>query len=339
MEAHHDSLPETLEPYQHQHLIAHNEILEDLWNAYRAGQLPHGMLFAGRQGIGKATTAFALARLILSYPDSTQAPALQDAPIDPKQQSLIASGAHTSLKHLTRMVKDDGKGFKTGIAVDDIRKIGHFLSMSADGGLARIVIIDPADDMNVNAANALLKSLEEPPKNTVMILIAHRLGRLLPTIRSRCRVVRFAELSDTDLVQLLIERGYTRDDAAALAKLAEGSLREAIIHDQFGGMDIAQALNAILDDQAFTYDSADKLAAAVSARGADVQFDIFNQLIEQRIVSAAHHQAMQGQRYKAVAMAQLQSDFQERRSKAMGLNLDKHLYATNALRMVHAALR
>lgn len=339
MDAHHDSLPETLEPYQHNHLLAHRHVLEDLWNAYREGQMPHGMLFAGRQGIGKATTAFALARLILSYPNTKEAPPLAEAHIEPKQESLIATGAHTSLKHLTRMQKDDGKGFKTGIAVDDIRKVGHFLSMSADGGLARIVIIDPADDMNVNAANALLKSLEEPPKNTVMILIAHRLGRLLPTIRSRCRVVRFAELGEADLVQLLVERGYTRDDATALSKLAEGSVREAIIHDQYGGMDIAQALNGILDGRDFTYDSADKLAAAVSAKGADVQFDIFNQLIEQRIVMAAQMEAMNGSKRQAYAMAQLQSDFQSRKSKALGLNLDRHLYATNALRMVHTALK
>lgn len=338
MDTHHDSLPETPEPYQHENLVGQNAVLEDLWQAYRAGNLPHGMLFAGPRGIGKATTAFALARLIYSYPNAAEAPALADAQLNHVQSSLIASGAHASLKHLTRAAKDDGKGFKTGIAVDDIRKVGHFLSMSADGGLARIVIVDPADDMNANAANALLKNLEEPPKNTFMILITHQLGRLLPTIRSRCRVVRFKPLIDKDVVTLLTARGYSHDDASALCSLADGSVREAIIHDQYGGMDIANSVDQILSGKAFPFDVANQLATAVSANGADIQFGIFNQLMDSRIMQAAQMMARQGNSASANAMAALQGDLQARRSKALGLNLDRSLYVSNTLRMVHSAL-
>lgn len=338
MDTHHDSLPETPEPYQHDVLVGHNAVLADLWNAYRAGNLPHGMLFAGPCGIGKATTAFALARLIYSYPNAKEAPELAQATINTIQSSLIASGGHSSLKHLTRAVNDEGKGFKTGIGVDGIRKVGHFLSMSADGGLARIVIVDPADDMNANAANALLKNLEEPPKNTFMVLITHQLGRLLPTIRSRCRVVRFKPLADKDVIALLMARGYQHDDASALCALADGSVREAIIHDQYGGMDIANNVDQILSGTSFAFDTANQLAAAISANGADIQFGIFNQLIDSRVMQAAQIFARQGNRQSANTMAALQGDLQARRNKALGLNLDRSLYVSNTLRLVHGAL-
>ncbi len=105
--------------------------------------------------------------------------------------------------HLTRPANEKTKGFKTVVTVDEIRRVNRFLSMTSHDGGYRVVIVDPADDMNVNAANALLKNLEEPPSRTVFILISHSPGGLLPTIRSRCQMVRLSPLGNDDLIAAL----------------------------------------------------------------------------------------------------------------------------------------
>jgi len=115
----------------------------------------------------------------------------------------IATGAHPSVLHLTRPLNDKTKSFKTVVTVDEIRKVNRFLSMTSHDGSYRIVIVDPADDMNINAANALLKNLEEPPARTLFILIVHAPGSLLPTIRSRCQMVRLAPLAEDELMAVL----------------------------------------------------------------------------------------------------------------------------------------
>ena len=127
----------------------------------------------------------------------------------------VASGAHPSLLHLTRPFDEKNKKFKTALTVDEIRRVGRFLSLTAHDGGYRIVIVDPADDMNTNAANALLKNLEEPPSRTLFVLVAHSLGRLLPTIRSRCQIVRLQPLGDADLLAALAAIGKAPEPGPA----------------------------------------------------------------------------------------------------------------------------
>ena len=157
----------------------------------------------------------------------------------------IAIGAHPSVLHLTRPANEKTKGFKTVVTVDEIRRVNRFLSMTSHDGGYRVVIVDPADDMNINAANALLKNLEEPPSRTVFILISHSPGGLLPTIRSRCQTVRFSPLGNDDLVAALstFDVQPPADEAArqALAERAGGSVRMAILLTQYGGLEIAEA--------------------------------------------------------------------------------------------------
>jgi DNA polymerase-3 subunit delta' len=188
----HDTLDGIPEPSENPFLFGHAEAKSMLAGSLRAGKLPHALIFAGPQGIGKATLAFHLANLLLQNLDPAS---VQDiGSPDPTSAIFrqVASGAHPSVLHLTRPVNERTKGFKTVVTVDEIRKVNRFLSMTAYDGGWRVVIVDPADDMNTNAANALLKNLEEPPAKTVFVLIVHSIGSMLPTIRSRSQTIRLA---------------------------------------------------------------------------------------------------------------------------------------------------
>jgi DNA polymerase-3 subunit delta' len=241
-----------------------------LAGSLRAGKLPHALIFAGPQGIGKATLAFHLANLLLQNLDPAS---VQDiGSPDPTSAIFrqVASGAHPSVLHLTRPVNERTKGFKTVVTVDEIRKVNRFLSMTAYDGGWRVVIVDPADDMNTNAANALLKNLEEPPAKTVFVLIVHSIGSMLPTIRSRSQTIRLAPLANEDLRQALA----SFDDAAvadgpdldALVRRAGGSVRNAILLTQYGGLEIAEAVDELVGTPALDIAKAHKLADAVSGR-------------------------------------------------------------------------
>src|SRR5690606_28014279 len=139
---------------------------------------------------------FHLAQHLLANPVAEAAPALF-SPRNPASPLFrqIAQGSHPGVLHLTRPMNDKTKAFKSVVTVDEVRKVNRFLSMTSHDGGYRVVIVDPADDMNVNAANALLKTLEEPPPRTLFVLISHSLGSLLPTIRSRCQIIKLKPLA------------------------------------------------------------------------------------------------------------------------------------------------
>ncbi|MET0259003.1 MAG: AAA family ATPase, partial [Methylobacterium sp.] len=166
----------------------------ELDGAFRSGRMHHAWLLQGPRGIGKASTAFAFARRVLGAQPlaETGDSAFEEA--DPTVRQ-IAQGSHPNLLHLDRPPVDRGEGFRTQITVDEIRRLNQFFRATAGGGW-RVAIVDPADDLNRSAANALLKTLEEPPERSIFLIVNHMPGRLLPTIRSRCRVLRFAPLAD-----------------------------------------------------------------------------------------------------------------------------------------------
>ena len=198
--------------------------------------------------------------------------------------------------HLTRPLNEKTKSFKTALTVDEIRRVGRFLSLTAHDGGYRVVIVDPADDMNVNAANALLKNLEEPPSRTLFVLIAHSLGRLLPTIRSRCQIVRFQPLADDDLLAALAAAGKEPDAAAASAMLAraEGSPRNAIMLADYGGVEIGEALDKLVATADPAAADTHRLADAVAGRDQAIQFGIFNSHALDILARAASEAAGRG---------------------------------------------
>ena len=337
-----DTIPEIPEPAENPLLVGHDDAVAQVANAYRAGKLHHALLVTGPTGIGKATFAFHLAHHLLANPVAPLAPETFAAP-DPASSlhRQIAQGAHPSVLHLTRPANDRTKGFKTVVTVDEIRKVSRFLSMTSHDGGYRVVIVDPADDMNRSAANALLKNLEEPPARTLFILIAHSLGSLLPTIRSRCQLVRLKPLEPVDLIAVLarLHAGLPVDAAqrAALAARAGGSVRDALLLTEFGGLDIAEAIEKVATGRNFDAGEAWRVAEAVSGRDSAVQFGIFNQTVLDSIAALAQAAAGSGDIETAARLSEAWRDADQAIADADTYNLDKKQHVMGLLRRLHQA--
>lgn len=267
--------------------------------AYTTGRLHHGWLMTGPRGTGKATMAYRIARFLLSQPmesgdslfGAPEIPtSLETDPEHPVARRM-AAGAEPSLFVLRRggagsTESDQQKNFEAGkfakdIRVDDVRKLNGFFNLSASEGGRRVVIVDAADEMNVQAANALLKRLEEPPANATLLLISHQPSRLLPTIRSRCRELRFAPLSEDDMAAALAQAlPDTQLDQAALAALTSGSVGEAIRLTNLSGPAIYAELVALFASMPrMDRSRAVALANAAAQRGAEDKLDILIDLI------------------------------------------------------------
>jgi len=325
-------------------LFGHREAETALLAAYRSGRIPHAWLIGGPQGIGKATLAFHMAHHLLRYPDFKTAPDTLAVP-DPTSSLFrqIATGAHPSVLHLTRPANDKTKSFKTVLTVDEIRKVSRFLSMTSHDGSYRIVIVDPADDMNTNAANALLKNLEEPPARTLFILVVHAPGSLLPTIRSRCQMVRLAPLAADELMAVLenVEPPPPDDPAAraALAERAGGSARNAILLTQYGGLEIAGALDTLVAARKPDIVGAHRLAEAVAGRDQAIQFDIFNRRALDLLSSAASEAALAGDLARAKTLSEAWHEALNTISEAETYNLDKKQHALTMIDRLNSVMR
>lgn len=209
-------------------------------DAFNSDRMHHAWLITGPQGIGKATLAWQIARFLLAQPtDSGGSSGMFDEP-PPPAQSLeiapdhpvarrVASLAEPRLFLCRRPWDEKGKKLRQNITVEETRKLKGFFTLSAADGGYRVAIVDAADEMNVAAANALLKILEEPPEKTVLILISHQPSRLLPTIRSRCRKLACNVLGAEDMALALSNAGFSAgDQGQALSVLSNGSVGEAI---------------------------------------------------------------------------------------------------------------
>ncbi|HQY44746.1 MAG TPA: DNA polymerase III subunit delta' [Paracoccaceae bacterium] len=214
-------------------------------DAYATGRLHHGWLLTGPRGVGKATLAWRIARFLLATPPAEGGGLFGDPPPPPDTLAIgsdhpvarrMMAGAEPGLFVLRRGPNDKGDRLSADIRVDEVRKLKGFLHLSAADGGRRVVIVDAADELNVAAANALLKLLEEPPAGATLLLISHQPSGLLPTIRSRCRELRLSPLSPDDLAQALNQAGAGADDSAALAVLATGSAGEAIRLSNLDGL-------------------------------------------------------------------------------------------------------
>jgi DNA polymerase III subunit delta' len=216
-------------------LFGHAEAERALLDEYRSGRIAHAWLIGGPAGIGKATLAYRMARFVLAHPDPA-APSVQKAtslavPPDSPAARRIASRGHPDLLVLERTLDDAGKR-RTTITVDQVRRtIGFFGSTAGEGGW-RICIVDSADELShPQASNALLKVLEEPPPRSLFLVMSHAPGRLLPTIRSRCRRLALRPLGEADMVAAAAGALGGEADAATLrqaAPAADGSVARAI---------------------------------------------------------------------------------------------------------------
>lgn len=205
-----------------------------------SGRTPHALIFAGPKGIGKATMAFRFARAL--FKNNTQN---LDVAVDDPVFRRVAAGGHGDLLTVERAMDVERGKQKESLDVETIRKIPAFLRMTAGEGGLRVAIVDDADTMTRAAQNALLKILEEPPGQALLILIAHNPGLFLPTIRSRAQMVRFGPLPDDVMKKLLAKAGLDRGAQGVLLQ-AGGSIGRALDIMQGGGVEVMERAVGLL---------------------------------------------------------------------------------------------
>jgi len=232
-------------------LVGHEGAERELRRLDEAGRLPHAILLSGPRGIGKATLAFRLARFLLAksaenLPEMFGETSGRGLAIDPESSVFrrVASGGHADLLTVERAYDPRRRRLRSEIIVEDTREIAGFFRLTAAEEGWRIVIVDGAEEMNRNAANALLKILEEPPRRALLLLVSHSPGRLPPTIRSRCRLLSMNPLIQPEVRRLLAQYRpeLTQPEAEALAELSEGSIGRAIDLADAGGLTLYRSL-------------------------------------------------------------------------------------------------
>jgi DNA polymerase-3 subunit delta' len=221
-------------PRETSDLFGHREAEAALLNAYRSGRIPHAWLIGGAQGIGKATLAYRMARFVLAnrHPLAASVQRAQDLAVDPSDPVArqVAAAAHGGLLVLERGLNDRGV-MRTVITVDETRETISFFGSTAAVAGWRVCIVDTVDELNPNAANALLKILEEPPQQSLFLLATHAPSRVLPTILSRCRKLLLRPLAETDVIRAAAAATDIAADDPALAgaaQAAEGSVARAL---------------------------------------------------------------------------------------------------------------
>jgi DNA polymerase-3 subunit delta' len=295
-------------PRDNPELWGHEPAEITLWQAFRSGRLHHAWLITGPRGIGKATLAFRFARFLLAngkyedkerawlLPDENPAPTLAVAPEHPVFKR-IASGGHADLITVARQVNEKTGRLRTEIVVEDVRNIVNLLAHTPAEDGWRVVVIDAAEDMGRSSANAILKALEEPPAQSVFLLVSHAPGQVLPTIRSRCRRLTLQPLTG-DTVIVLLRRynpALSAAEAASLARLSGGSIGVALSLAEQGGIALYKAMLDLMQTlPALDIAALDHLGDQVSGSGSNEKFyivrDFLVGLLTRLVTTAALHE-------------------------------------------------
>ncbi|HEY7807578.1 MAG TPA: DNA polymerase III subunit delta' [Croceibacterium sp.] len=234
---------------------------EEPWRQWRAAvagaRMHHAWILSGPRGVGKAGFALQAARDLVGGRVMDHHPDIIALAHPPKDEKEAAK-------------RDEGKPYETkrNIPIDEVRAMQRRLTTRPTLGERRVVIVDPADDLETNASNALLKSLEEPPRGTFFLLVSHRIGRLLPTIRSRCRVLRFPAVAD-EKIDAVLKREAPQADAATRAAAIAASAGSPGVALEFVGLGLGE-LHTLMEQLVRRGDadfvSRGKLAEAIGAR-------------------------------------------------------------------------
>jgi DNA polymerase-3 subunit delta' len=270
--------------------------------AWAQRKLHHAWLLAGPRGVGKATFSRAAARRVLSDAAGPPCglPGLQ-SPDDHRVVKLIAAGSHPDMRWLERLPKERGEGLARNISVDQVRTLGEFMGMTPALSDWRVVVIDTVDELEASGANALLKILEEPPPNTIFFLVSHAPGRLLPTIRSRCRRLDFQTLSDDVMASILSAQlaEQSAPDRARIISAAAGSAARAVALASLDLAKLEEKATRILRDGDPTNAYRSELATELGKKGAAERYAAFLELVPS-IVAREARQLPGGARERAL---------------------------------------
>ncbi len=238
-----DRLAGAPHPREHGHLFGHAEAEAAVLQAWKRGRLPHALLIGGPEGIGKATLAYRIARFVLAHasPVATSAD-LSLAPEHPIFRQ-VAVQSHPDLLVLHRLANPDTGKLYSEIRVGDVRRIVTFFGSTPAFGGYRVCIVDSAEELNREGANALLKLVEEPPAKSLFLIVSHVPGRIIPTIRSRCQLLRLKPLSAENITAALsaladLIPDLARDRIAEAAASSGGSVRRALALLLGEGLDV-----------------------------------------------------------------------------------------------------
>jgi DNA polymerase-3 subunit delta' len=267
--------------------FGHEAAERQLLDAYRSGRMPPAWLIGGPEGIGKATLAWRLARFVLAHPDRDAAAVkgAADLGVDASHPAarLIHARAHGDVSVLRREWNEKSRKPFTEIRVDDVRKVLHRFQHAAAAGGFRIAIVDTADDLNRASANALLKIIEEPPDEAMFLILAHRPEQVLPTIRSRCRILslRPLELASLEAAVLGLGEPWSDTEPAILRRAAvraQGSVRQCLRLLTGDALALLEGIGSIL--AALPKVDGRKLHALCDALEADGSDDSFAMCLE-----------------------------------------------------------
>ena len=271
-------------------LYGHDSAIAAFRAALDGGQLHHAWLLAGPEGIGKALFADKAAlRVLAQAMGPVDAPGL-DVPDAHQAARLAAAGSHPDLMRLERLTKEGGTELARSITVDQVRGLQRLFSTTTSISPWRAVVIDSIDDLERNAANALLKNLEEPPPDTIFLLVTHAPDRLLPTIRSRCRLLRMAPLKSDVMASALRAALPDADDEEilSLVEAGQGAPGRAIA---YRGLDIAgldAAMRALAEQGDPTNARRAALAQSLSGKAAQPRYEAFLARVPSLIAAKAH---------------------------------------------------
>jgi DNA polymerase III subunit delta' len=329
-----DRLPDAPHPRATPLLIGHEAAERELLEAYRSGRMHQAWLIGGPQGIGKATLAWRLARFLLSYPDPSL-PAVQRAqdlssPMDAPPARRVVVRSHADVVALRREWDQKGKKHYTEIRIDDVRSGVELFRRAASEGGWRVAIVDSAEDLNKSSANALLKIIEEPPPKSIFLIVAHRPGQTMATIRSRCRKLMLEPLPEAQVVEAVtsLKGPWSSRPAAEIATAARrsgGSVREAILmlgSESLEVIDAAEALLARLP--AVDWSAVYRLAEASNGRAGQEAFDALMNVVFDWIDKSLRANAQAGGRPRSLApYAEVWEKIAASARETQALNLDR----------------
>lgn len=358
-----DRLDGFLHPRMVPNLYGHQEAEAALEAAFASGRMHHGWLIAGADGIGKATLAYRFAKYVLAEPSERTPGALA---IDPNTRAArqVMALSHPGLQVIRRGWDPKGKRFPASIPVDEVRRLKSFLGRTSEADAWRVVIVDRADELNIAAANALLKSLEEPPPRTVFLLLSSAPGRLLVTIRSRVRTLDLAPLADAALKKAVAQAFAESDEDVAsgapspsewerLARLSGGSVRRLLALHAAKGLALYDRIAALVEslpdvDWGAVHALGDELAGQAAEQRFQLFFELLMDTLARLVAAEARGDGPPGDRALAARLigparlatwAGLWERVAAARAETIALNLDRKALILDVFARLSAAAR